>query len=153
MFFYSVLPVPQNGQLYCYWALVLVNIQEQHSADIHIEFLNYFSLGKRSSFVIEDTNCSVQLPFGNTHLGWLSGTRVSSESSVIVIRNPQQTPGDFVWVWLVGLHSVTTDNSYVSESIFKSGIFMQALLRTVLLRICLLKTAALFCGAFLCPNW
>lgn len=111
-FFYSVLAVPQNGQLYSSWALILylcdyVRIQEQHSANnIHIEFLNCSSLGGNCSFVIEYTDCSVQLLLGNTHLGWLSGTKASFESSVIVVRNPLQTPVDFFcechwWAFIV----------------------------------------------------
>lgn len=83
-----------------------MNMQEQHSADnIHIEFLDYFSLGGKKFFLIEDIVFSV-LPFGNTHLGRLLGTKVSFESSVIVIRSPQQTPGDFFcechwWAFIV----------------------------------------------------
>lgn len=161
-FFYSVLTVPQNGQLYCYWALILylcgcVNRQEQHSADIHIEFLTYFPLGEKCSFIIEDIDCSVQLLFGNTHLGWLSGTKASFESSVIVVRNPLQTPVDFFceyhwWTFIVS-PLVMVANSQISDSISESNIFMQAILRTILLRMCLLKTTTVFCGVFLWPTW
>lgn len=60
--------------------------------------LKLFFFGETNSLVVVDIDCSIQLLFRNTHLGWLLGTKVSFKSSVIVVRNPLQTPIDFFCV-------------------------------------------------------
>lgn len=75
------------------------------------------------------------------------GTNVSFRSSIIVVRVLLQYLLTFLSS--VGLHSFTTGDSQVTESIAKSGIFIQATLMTIVLRMYLVKTAAVFSGVFL----